>query len=113
MDLTKLLKYMKGYTASAVSAPFFKVLEAIFELMIPLVMKNIIDIGIAAGDKPYIFRMCGLLVLLGLVGFTCTMFAQYFAAKAAVGFSKISARRSLLTRRSSPSPTSTGWAPRP
>ena len=88
MDLTKLLKYMKGYTASAVSAPFFKVLEAIFELMIPLVMKNIIDIGIAAGDKPYIFRMCGLLVLLGLVGFTCTMFAQYFAAKAAVGFSK-------------------------
>ena len=88
MDFTKLLKYMKGYTASAVSAPFFKVLEAIFELMIPLVMKNIIDIGIAAGDKPYIFRMCGLLVLLGLVGFTCTMFAQYFAAKAAVGFSK-------------------------
>lgn len=86
--MIKLLKHMKGYTASAVSAPFFKVLEAIFELMIPLVMKNIIDIGIASGDRPYIFRMCGLLVLLGLVGFLCTMFAQYFAAKAAVGFSK-------------------------
>lgn len=86
--MIKLLKYMKGYTASAVAAPIFKVLEAIFELMIPLVMKSIIDIGIQNSDKPYILLMCGLLVLLGLVGFTCTMFAQYFAARAAVGFSK-------------------------
>ena len=77
---------MKGYTVPAVSAPFFKVLEAIFELMIPLVVKSIIDVGIAAGDKPYILGKCGLLVLLGLVGFLCTLLAQYFAAKAAVGF---------------------------
>lgn len=78
---------MKGYTAPAVSAPFFKVLEAIFELMIPLVVKDIIDVGIAMKDTPHIIRMCGVMILLGLVGFTCTMFAQYFAARAAVGFS--------------------------
>ena len=78
---------MKGYTAPAISAPFFKVLEAIFELMIPLVVKDIIDVGIAMKDTPHIIRMCGVMILLGLVGFTCTMFAQYFAARAAVGFS--------------------------
>ncbi len=83
----KLLKLMKGYRKPAVAAPFFKVLEAIFELMIPLVVKSIIDQGIAASDRPYIVKMVGLMVLLGLVGFTCTLFAQYFAAKAAVGFS--------------------------
>ncbi len=82
----KLLKRMKGYRFPAISAPLFKVLEAIFELMIPLVVKNIIDVGIENSDKPYIVRMVGLMVLLGLVGFTCTLFAQYFAAKAAVGF---------------------------
>ena len=85
--MIKLLKHMKGYRAAAVSAPFFKVLEAIFELMIPLVVKSIIDIGIEGSDKNYIFRMCGVMILLGFVGFTCTMFAQYFAAHAAVGFS--------------------------
>ena len=85
--MKKLLKHMKGYTAPAVSAPFFKVLEAIFELMIPLVVKDIIDVGIAMKDTPHIIRMCGVMILLGLVGFTCTMFAQYFAARAAVGFS--------------------------
>ncbi len=85
--MIKLLKLMKGYRTEAVSAPFFKVLEALFELMIPLVVAGIIDIGIANGDKPYILKMCGVMILLGLVGFTCTLFAQYFAAKAAVGFS--------------------------
>ncbi len=83
----KLLKLMKGYRKPAVAAPFFKVLEAIFELMIPLVVKSIIDVGIATSDKPYIVKMVGLMVLLGLVGFSCTLCAQYFAAKAAVGFS--------------------------
>ncbi len=78
---------MKGYRKPAIAAPFFKVLEAIFELMIPLVVKNIIDIGIATSDRPYIVKMVGLMVLLGLVGFSCTLCAQYFAAKAAVGFS--------------------------
>ena len=78
---------MKGYRAAAISAPFFKVLEAIFELMIPLVVAEIIDVGIKNSDRPYVFKLCGLMILLGLVGFTCTLFAQYFAARAAVGFS--------------------------
>jgi ABC-type multidrug transport system fused ATPase/permease subunit len=85
--LIKLLKLMKGYRTEAIAAPFFKVLEAIFELMIPLVVANIIDIGIENSDKPYILKMCGLMILLGLIGFACTLCAQYFAAKAAVGFS--------------------------
>ena len=85
--MIKLLKYMKGYRAAAISAPFFKVLEAIFELMIPLVVASIIDDGIKNSDRPYVFKMCGLMILLGLVGFLCTLFAQYFAARAAVGFS--------------------------
>ncbi len=85
--MIKLLKLMKGYRFPAISAPLFKVLEAIFELMIPLVVKSIIDVGIATSDKPHIVKMVGLMVLLGFVGFSCTLFAQYFAAKAAVGFS--------------------------
>ncbi len=85
--MIKLLKHMKGYRAAAISAPFFKVLEAIFELMIPLVVAEIIDVGIKNSDRPYVFKMCGIMILLGLVGFTCTLFAQYFAARAAVGFS--------------------------
>ena len=85
--MIKLLKYMKGYRAAAISAPYFKVLEAIFELMIPLVVASIIDDGIKNSDRPYVFKMCGLMILLGLVGFICTLFAQYFAARAAVGFS--------------------------
>ena len=85
--MTKLLRYMKGYRAAAISAPFFKVLEAVFELMIPLVVASIIDVGIKNSDRPYVFKMCGLMIFLGLVGFTCTLFAQYFAARAAVGFS--------------------------
>ena len=85
--MIKLLKYMKGYRAAAISAPFFKVLEALFELMIPLVVADIIDVGIKNSDRPYVIKMCGLMILLGFVGFTCTLFAQYFAARAAVGFS--------------------------
>ena len=85
--MIKLLKHMKGYRAAAISAPFFKVLEALFELMIPLVVAEIIDTGIKNSDRPYVVKMCGLMILLGFVGFTCTMFAQYFAARAAVGFS--------------------------
>lgn len=85
--LIKLLRLMKGYRFPAISAPFFKILEALFELMIPLVVKSIIDVGIANSDKPYIVKMVGLMVLLGLVGFSCTLCAQYFAARAAVGFS--------------------------
>lgn len=82
----KLLKYLKDYKIEAIMAPLFKMLEASFELFVPLVMAKIIDIGIKNNDISYIFKMGGLLILLGLVGLACSLTAQFFAAKAAVGF---------------------------
>lgn len=81
-----LLKYLKEYKVECVLAPLFKMLEASFELLVPLVMAAIIDTGIANQEKSYIYRMCGVLILLGLVGLVSSVTAQYFSAKAAVGF---------------------------
>ncbi len=86
--MKKLLKYLKGSRVQCVFAPLFKMLEAILELLVPLVVAKIIDTGIANSDKPYIFKMCGLLVLLGAVGLAFSVTAQYFAAKASVSFVK-------------------------
>ena len=85
--MKKLLIYLKDYKKETVLAPLFKMLEAMFELLVPLVMADIIDIGIASGDRHYIYMKCLLLIALGLIGLTCSLTAQYFAAKAAVGFS--------------------------
>lgn len=85
--MRRLLKYFSGYRIEALCAPFFKIIEAIFELMVPFVVAAIIDNGIPAGDRGYITAMCGILVLLGAVGLASTLAAQYFAAKSAVGFS--------------------------
>lgn len=84
--MRKLLIYLKDYKKESVLAPLFKMLEAIFELFVPLVMSAVIDIGIKNSDKPYIIRMCLVLVALGLIGLACSITAQYFAAKAACGF---------------------------
>ena len=84
----KLLRFMRGYIKESIISPLFKMLEACFELFVPLVVANIIDVGIAKGDKPYVVKMCLLMALLGLIGLSCTLVAQYFAAKAAVGFTK-------------------------
>lgn len=86
--MKKLLKYFKNYRKEAVSAPFFKLLEATFELFVPIVVAKIIDKGIKYSDTPYIIKMALLMVLLGAIGLISTLIAQYFAAKAAVGFSK-------------------------
>lgn len=86
--MKKLLKYLKGSRVQCVLAPLFKMLEAILELFVPLVVAKIIDTGIANSDKPYIFKMCGLLVILGAVGLAFSVTAQYFAAKASVSFVK-------------------------
>ena len=83
----KLLKHMKGYVKECVISPLFKLLEACFELFVPLVVAKIIDIGIANGDKGYVTRQCLILVGLAVIGLSCTLIAQYYAAKAAVGFS--------------------------
>lgn len=82
----KLLKYIKGYGKECVLGPLFKLLEAAFELLIPLVVAKIVDLGIGAGDRGYIVRMCLIMVLLGVVGLLSSVTAQYFAARAAVGF---------------------------
>lgn len=84
--MKKILIHMKEYRKEAICAPLFKLFEALFELFVPLVMARIIDIGIAKGDQGYILRMCLLMAALGLVGLVCSITAQYFAAKAAVGF---------------------------
>lgn len=85
--MKKLVKYLKDYKLESVMGPLFKMLEASFELLVPLVMAQIIDVGIRNQDVSYILRMGGVLVLLGVVGLACSLTAQYFAAKAAVGFS--------------------------
>ena len=84
--MKKLLRYLKGYRRECVMAPLFKMLEALFELFVPLVMARIIDVGIAANDRSLIGRSAALLVGLGIIGLVCSLTAQYFSAKAAVGF---------------------------
>ena len=83
--MKQLLKYMKGYEKQCVLGPLFKLLEATFELLIPLVVATIVDTGIGSGDKGYIVKMCLVMVALGVIGLICAVTAQYFAASAAVG----------------------------
>ncbi len=85
--MKKLLFYLKGYRKECVLGPAFKLLEALLELIVPLVVKTMIDVGIAGGDRGYILRQCGILVLLALVGLGFSVTAQYFAARAATGCS--------------------------
>ena len=84
--MKKLLVFLKDYKKETVLAPLFKLLEASFELLVPLVMAAIIDKGIGNADRGYIGRMCFVMIMLGVVGLVCSITAQYFAAKAAVGF---------------------------
>lgn len=85
--MRKILVYLRSYKKECVLAPLFKLLEAAFELFVPLVVAAIVDTGIAGGDTGYILRMCGIMILLGVIGLGCSVTAQYFAARAAVGFS--------------------------
>ena len=84
--MRSLMVYLKNYKKETVLAPLFKMLEALFDLFVPLVMAAVIDKGIARSDQSYIVRMCLLLIALGIIGLTCSITAQYFAAKAATGF---------------------------
>lgn len=84
--MRKLLVYLRGYVKESILAPLFKLLEACFELFVPIVIKRIVDIGIGQGDKAYVFKMSLLLVLLAVIGLISSVTAQFFAAKAAVGF---------------------------
>lgn len=84
--MSKLLKYLKKYKIESILAPFFKLIEVAFELIVPLIVSTIIDVGIENGDKVYIIKRCLLLGLLGILGLCSTLVAQYFSAKASVGF---------------------------
>ena len=95
--MKRLFQYMNGYRKECILGPLFKLLEASFELMIPLVVAKIVDVGVANGDTRYIVKMCLVMVLLGFIGLMSAVTAQYFAAKAAVGFS--TRIRSALMRK--------------
>ena len=82
----KLIPYLKNYKKESVIGPLFKLLEAVFELIVPLITARIIDVGIQNGDIGYIWKMAAILVAFGVLGLVCSLMAQYFAAKAAVGF---------------------------
>lgn len=84
--MRKLIYYLKDYKKESVLAPLFKMLEALFELFVPIVMAKVIDIGIPSADKSYIIKMCLIMILLGIIGLVCSITAQYFSAKAACGF---------------------------
>lgn len=86
--MKKVLRNLKKYTLESVLGPVFKLLEASFELMVPLVVLKIVDVGIPAGNNTYIFQMFLVLLLFAALGFGCTLVAQYFAAKAATGFAR-------------------------
>ena len=94
--MKRLLKFLKPYTLQAILGPLFKLLEACFELFVPLVVADIIDVGIEGGDRAFILSRCLLLVALGAVGLISSVTAQYFAAQAAVGFST-SVRHALFS----------------
>ena len=84
--MKKIMKYMRGYEKQCILGPLFKLLEATLELLVPLVVASIVDQGIGMENRPYIVRMCMVMIGLGLVGLACSVTAQYFAARAAVGF---------------------------
>ncbi|WP_024866640.1 ABC transporter ATP-binding protein [Butyrivibrio sp. FCS014] len=86
--MKKLLVFLKDYRKESILGPLFKLMEASFELFVPLVIASMIDVGIAGGDRGYVIRMCLVLLLLCLVGFICAVTAQFFAARAAAGFAK-------------------------
>ncbi|MBE6620028.1 MAG: ABC transporter ATP-binding protein [Ruminococcaceae bacterium] len=94
--MRKLLRFLKPYTKEAILGPLFKLLEASFELLVPLVVARIVDVGIAQGDTGMIVKNCLILVALGIIGLVCAVTAQYFAARAAVGFAS-QVRHSLFS----------------
>ena len=85
--MKRLIRFLKGYEKESFLAPLFKMLEATFELIVPLVVARIMDIGIKNQDNVYIWHQCVIMVLLGVIGLACSLTAQYFSAKAAMGFS--------------------------
>ena len=86
--MKRLFVFLKDYKKETVLAPLFKMLEASFELLIPIVVKLIVDVGIENEDTGYVGRMCLVMITLGIIGLICAITAQYYSAKAAVGFAE-------------------------
>ena len=84
--MLRLARFLKPFRKEVILGPIFKLIEAIFELIVPLVMAKVIDVGVATGDGGYVLRMGGLMLLLGLIGLACALTCQFFAAKASQGF---------------------------
>ena len=84
--MKRIMRYMRGYEKQCILGPLFKLLEAALELLVPLVVASIVDQGIGLGNRSYIVQMCLVMIGLGLVGLACSVTAQFFAARAAVGF---------------------------
>ena len=97
--LNKMLRYLSDYKRESVLAPLFKMLEATFDLFVPLVMADIVNVGIAAHDFHYILVRCGILLLLAIVGLACSLTAQYFSAKAPWVIPPVCVMRCLSTSR--------------
>lgn len=95
--MKRILKFLRHHKKESILAPAFKMLEALFDLLVPLLMADIINRGIASGDDGYVLTGCGIMVLLGIIGLVCSITAQYFSAKAAVGACAV-VRRSLFER---------------
>ena len=111
--MKRLMVYLTNYKKECVIAPAFKMLEALFDLFVPLVMANIIDVGIPAGDTGYIVRKCCLLILLGLIGLGCSIIAQYYAARALWAAAPASATPCSSTSSASAAPSWSGRGPPP
>lgn len=84
--MLKLIRFLKNYKKEVILGPLFKLFEAIFEIIVPLVMAKIIDVGIRNNDKTYIMQMCGVIILLGVCGLIFALIAQYYAARCGIGF---------------------------
>lgn len=87
--MVRIARYLKNFRKEVLLGPVFKLIEAIFELIVPLVMARIVDVGIKNGDQAYVLRMGGVMVLLGVVGLCCALICQYFAARASQGFGTV------------------------
>ena len=111
--MLKLVRYLKEFRKQVIIGPLFKLTEAIFELIVPLLMAKIIDDGVARGDLPYVLKTGAVIVLLGLVGLGCALICQYSAARAPRGWAPGCATTSLPMWAPCPTPRSTSWAPRP
>ena len=87
--MIRIARFLRGFRKEVILGPIFKLIEAVFELIVPLVMAQIIDVGVKNGDAGYVWRMGALMVALGFIGLACSLTCQYFAARASQGYGTV------------------------